>query len=136
MALRVLPRNRWRMVYWVPPTGRVELVDEDGHRTGEYATGWGEPISTRANVNPPQGFANGAPYGTATDYDLIIALDRDECAELGVEVGWRVWLDEPPTYPDPPAPQVPTDFSKSFMVERVSPSPHYVQVGIRTARGE
>lgn len=134
MALRVMPRNRWRRVFWVAPTGRTELLDEDGHRTGEYATGWAAPVATRANVNPPQGFANGAPYGTATDYDLIVALDRDECAELGVEVGWRVWLDEAPTMVG----GRPTDasFTDSYVVERVSPSPHYVQVGIRTARGE
>lgn len=135
MALRVLPRNRWREVFWVAPTGELtERVDDDGNRTGEYVQGWGEPVRMRLNVNPPQGFANGAPFGTATDYDLIIAMDRGECAELGVEVGWRVWLDDAPEA-DQSTGEI-SDFSKSFIVERVSPSPHYVQVGIRTARGE
>ena len=135
MALRVMPRNRWRDAWWVAPSGELtEVIDADGYRTGVWERGWGEPTHGRYNVNPPQGFANGAPYGTATDYDLIIAMDRDECAELGVEEGWRVWLDAEPTYEG----GRPTDaaFAKSYVVERVSPSPHYVQVGIRTARGE
>lgn len=135
--LRVMPRNRWREVWLVAPTGALtELVDADGYRTGEFVQGWERPVRIRANVNPPQGFANGAPFGTATDYDLIIAIDRDECAELGVEVGWRVWLDSAPEW-DMAAGR-PTDaaWEESFVVERVSPSPHYVQLGIRTARGE
>lgn len=134
MPLRVMPRNRWRRVFWVAPGAMEEVVDGDGYRTGEFVRGFGRPVEGRANVNPPQGFANGAPFGTATDYDLIVALDRDECAELGVQVGWRVWLDEPPRYEG----GRPTDesFADAYVVERVSPSPHYVQVGIRTARGE
>lgn len=133
--LRVMPRNRWREVYFVAPSGtRTEVRDEEGHRTGEYVQGWLDPVRMRLNVNPPQGLANGAPYGTATDYDLIIAMDRGECAELGVKPGWRVWLDEAPASDG----GRPTDaaFADSFVVERVSPSIHYVQVGIRTARGE
>ena len=133
--LRVMPRNRWRDVWMVAPIGTLtEVLDADGNRTGLYRQGWEQPVHGKWNVNPPQGFANGAPYGTATDYDLIIAMDRDECAELGVEVGWRVWLDEAPAYEG----GRPTDdaFKSSYVVERVSPSIHYVQVGIRTARGE
>lgn len=133
--LRVMPRNRWRDAWWVAPSGQMEeVLDGEGHRTGEYRQGWSGAVHGRYNVNPPQGFANGAPYGTATDYDLIVAMDRDECADLGVEVGWRVWLDEGPEYDA----GRPTDdaFKRSYLVERVSPSPHYVQVGIRTARGE
>lgn len=134
MPLRVMPRNRWRRVFWVAPGAMTELLDADGHRTGEYVREFAKPVETRANVNPPQGFANGAPFGTATDYDLVVAIDRDECADLGVEAGWRVWLDEPPEYDG----DRPTDgsFADAYVVERVSPSPHYVQVGIRTARGE
>lgn len=133
--LRVLPRNRWRVVWLVAPTWTLtEIVDGDGYRTGEFRQGWEVPVSVRANVNPPQGFANGAPFGTATDYDLIVALDRDECADLGIDVGWRVWLDDAPEWED----DRPADaaWESSYVVERVSPSPHYVQVGIRTARGE
>lgn len=133
--LRVMPRNRWREVWLVSATGElVEVLDGDGNRTGEYRQRWGQPVHGRWNVNPPQGFANGAPYGIATDYDLIIAMDRDECAGLGVEVGWRVWLDEGPEYDGGSITE--GSWKRAHIVERVSPSPHYVQIGIRTARGE
>lgn len=133
--LRVMPRNRWREVFFVATTGELEeALDGDGLRTGEYVPTYAEPVGMRLNVNPPQGFSNGAPYGTSTDYDLIIAMDRDEADDLGVEAGWRVWLDEEPEMVG----GRPTDaaFAKSFVVERVSPSIHYCQLGIRTARGE
>lgn len=135
--LRVMPRNRWRVVWLLAPTGELtEVVDEDGYRTGEFRQGWETPVRVKANVNPPQGLANGAPFGTATDYDLIIAIDRDECERLGVEVGWRVWLDDAPEWEWESGRPTDAAWERSFVVERVSPSPHYVQVGIRTARGE
>lgn len=127
--MRVLARNRWREVWFLPPTGElVELLDEDGYRTGEYMAKRGELIKLKANVAPPTGDATLSPFGTDTNYDLVVVLDSDE---LGVKEGWRAWFS-----PDLPEEQEEMDYSNSYIVKRVSPSEHYVAIGLEVARGQ
>ena len=84
-------------------------------------------IKLKANVAPPKGDATSSAFGTDTNYDLIMVLDSDE---VGIEEGWRVWLS--PKFPD----EQDIDYSDAYIVERVSPSEHYVAVGLSVARGQ
>lgn len=131
--MRVMHRNRWRQAWFYAPSGNLtEVIDGDGYRTGEWVETYNYSSTGTFNVAPPQGFANGAPFGWGATYDLILVANA---GELDVDVGWRVWL--APKGPNvPEGASQPDNFEDSYMVESVSPSRHYVAVALKTARGE
>lgn len=127
--MMVMERNRWRRAWWSTKT-LAPLYDGDGYETGESTVTWSEPVAFRCNAAPPKGDSVESAFGTDVRYDLVMVLNA---GELGIAEGDRLWLDpDEPSYDKGAIANV----SKSYRVERVSPSEHYVAYALSSAKGE
>ncbi len=126
--MRCLPANRRKM--WLSkPSGLTELLDEEGYGTGEYVSGWTEPVSLLINASTPSGACSAKPYGIFASYDLSLVADDNR---WGIEEGDRMWLRD-----DCPVLEDATDAAKgAYRVDRVSPSLNFVSFGLQKAEGE
>lgn len=111
------------------PTGLTEIVDEEGYGTGEYVSGWTDPVPLLINASTPSGACSAKPYGIFASYDLSLVADDNR---WGIEEGDRMWRrDDKPDLSDT------VDSAKgSYKVDRVSPSLNFVSIGLQRTEGE
>ena len=88
--MKGLERNKREFRYAVP-TGRKEpIVDKQGNLTGEYASGYSEPVVWRGNISAGSGEVEAAPFGSEITYDRIIVL----AGEIPpIDENCKVWFD-------------------------------------------
>lgn len=73
--MKCLRRNRVRF-WFCPFNSKVELLDEDGNRTGEYAVKYGAPVKVYGNVSAAHGEVQEEMFGRDLAYDKVIVLDK------------------------------------------------------------
>lgn len=74
--MKQLKRNKVRFYYAkLNSTERVEYIDPDGNRTGQYYPARMEPVEIWGNVSAPSGFANVEKFGSIVSYDINITLE-------------------------------------------------------------
>ena len=85
--MRSLERNKvpvWYALY----TGKEEILDEEGNKTGEYRNSYAPPIQIRIRVSPNKGEAQSEAFGMSLDYDCTMittdALPIDEFSILWI----------------------------------------------------
>lgn len=73
--MRCLNRNKapvWHAQY----SGQTEIIDELGHRTGQYRVKYGKPAKIMANVSAAKGESATRQFGNEESYDRVIVLDN------------------------------------------------------------
>lgn len=121
--MRCLERNKRRM--WLSKPTETEVVDEaTGLGTGEYVSGWSEPVPVRINAAPQTGDTSGSPFGNESGYALVLVADSNPC---GIAEGDVLWLRDGEPSVD--------DFADAYTVVRVSTSINYVAFGLERRQG-
>lgn len=92
--MRLLERNK-RTFYYCLYEGRVPIVDELGHETGEYKICYSEPIKMRGVISPASGKSQIEIFGRNENYDNIIIVDDTDCP---IDENSILFIDIPPTY--------------------------------------
>lgn len=90
--MRSMTRNK-RLFYYANYEGMVPVVDENGYKTGEYATAYTNPILSAGNVSPATGTTATQLFGEVEGYDKIIT--RSESLLSASELS-RLWVDRSP----------------------------------------
>ena len=68
-------RTFWYCLY----DGKVELEDEDGNVTGDYAVQYQDPVALRGNISTARGTVQDEVFGQDISYDRVIVLDDPDC---------------------------------------------------------
>lgn len=87
--MRTLDRNK-QYVYYATATGKNEIVDEDGYKTGQFTKTYTDIIATRQNVSAARGTAEVEQFGQNTNYSKT-AVTED--LSLNVNEKSVAWLD-------------------------------------------
>lgn len=90
--MRCLNRNKIALWY-APYIGKNEILDEDGHRTGQYAIEYGAPVRIKANVSAARGAAGTEQFGEDLSYDKVIVCENPR---LGIDEYSVLWVDTVP----------------------------------------
>lgn len=76
--MRLLERDM-KTFYYAPYSDRTMVYDDDGYPTGEYTTGYGEPVEKQGTVSVATGRASDQEFGSFIDYDYIIHIEDETC---------------------------------------------------------
>ncbi len=68
-------RTFWYCLY----DGKVELEDEDGNVTGDYAVQYQDPVALRGHISTARGTVQDEVFGQDISYDRVIILDDPNC---------------------------------------------------------
>ena len=90
--MRDLKRNR-QTFYYALYQGNENVVDSNGHKTGERRVSYSEPVKMHANVSPANGYANTAIFGKDLQYTKTIVTCEMECPITETSV---LWIDKEP----------------------------------------
>lgn len=89
--MRSLERNKITIFYALY-SSKIPVLDEFGNETGNYTSGFGNPVKLKINVAPNQGESSSNPFGTFSDYDRVLSTtDRLPIDEMSI-----VWTDVVP----------------------------------------
>lgn len=72
--MRVLKRNKKPFYYYIYKD-KVPIVDENGHKTGEYTLTYYPPVQCKGNISAGGGDAQVELFGTNISYSKVILLD-------------------------------------------------------------
>jgi len=90
--MKCLRRNRVPFWYCLFDS-KVELVDEDGNQTGEYAVIYKAPMKAMANVSAAHGEVQEEVFGRNLSYDKVIVMDDPDFPIVEDTV---LFVDKPP----------------------------------------
>ena len=87
--MRCLARNK-RPFWYARYSDRVEVVDEQGRRTGQYRVSYSKPVKVMGNISAAKGESGTRQFGDDESYDKVIVVADpntalDECSVLWVE---------------------------------------------------
>lgn len=91
--MRLMTRNL-SVIYYCLYEGRTPMTDANGHETGEYTVGYGEPVALRCNVSPATGYAQVEMFGNLESYDKVIITDDMTCP---IDENSVLFVDSTPT---------------------------------------
>lgn len=88
--MRCLLRNM-RDFHFAMYSGKNEITDEYGNKTGEYEVIYSNPIKCKGNISAAQGEVQSRQFGDSESYDKVIVLDNvnipiDEYSILWVDI--------------------------------------------------
>lgn len=69
--MRFMTKNK-QPFYYALYSGKEELKDDAGNRTGEYAITYAKPKLAYANISPATGSAAVEIFGTSTPYSRVL----------------------------------------------------------------
>lgn len=94
--MRSLERDKQNI--WVcRPTGKHEILDDEGYSTGEYVDTFSKPIKYRIGINPTIGDAKFSPYGTTQDLRREMTTTNKN---MQIAIGDYVYVDVVPKFDD------------------------------------
>ena len=138
--MRTLTKNKLKLkyslkqdrkpIYALDENGNkiIEYITEDGEiiykETGEYTSGWSEPVVFYANVAQSGGEAEAREFGlSVADYDATIVLQKNE---VPLKEGALIWLKSEVLYLNAEQGDI-DEKSADFTVLRVSESINFVK---------
>lgn len=88
--MRCLTRNK-RPFWYARYADRVEIVDEQGRRTGQYRVSYSKPVKVMGNISASKGESSTRQFGDDESYDKVIVIADphtaiDENSVLWVEI--------------------------------------------------
>lgn len=90
--MRDLEINK-RKIFYALYKGKVPVLDEDGYETGEYETGYSNPVSFFIRVSPSKGRTEAEIFGSVLDYDRALSTTDKK---FPIDEYSRLWLDSIP----------------------------------------
>lgn len=88
--MRSLERNK-QTVYYALYTGKTEILDADGNRTGQFIEGYSDPVKISVNVSAARGTADMEQFGIEVNYthtictnDMSLPIDTDSILWVGI----------------------------------------------------
>lgn len=91
--MRCLGKNK-RKFYFANYEGNIEIIDENGYRTGEYAPRYGFIDTMYGNISVGQGDTESRQFGSSILYDKVIVLDEPS---VNISEFSILWVDTEPT---------------------------------------
>lgn len=90
--MRSLNRNK-RTMWYALYSGKKELIDEYGNRTGQFVIEYEKPRMVEANISPASGETGIAQFGENERYDKVIVF-----ADTGIPINEYsvLWIDRIP----------------------------------------
>lgn len=90
--MRCLARNKQTFFYSLY-SGKIELKDEYGNKTGEYDIEYTKPIECNANISSAKGESETRQFGNELIYDKVIVIDNPH---IGIDEQSILWIDRLP----------------------------------------
>lgn len=90
--MRCLLRNM-RDFYFAVYTGKNEIEDEYGNKTGEYEVVYSNPTKCKGNISAAQGEVQSRQFGDSESYDKVIVLDD---VDIPLDEYSILWVDTSP----------------------------------------
>lgn len=120
--MRCMTRNQSKF-YYASYIGEIEISDEFGNGTGEYALNYENPLKIFGNISTAQGEMQSRQFGESESYDKVIVLgDRNTpINEYSI-----LWVDTLPHL----NPDGSTDTPHDYVVKKVARSLNGVAIAI------
>ena len=80
-------------IYYSTYGEKVEMLDEDGFKTGEFTTSYSEPVEMQAVISSSTGQSTIELFGNLTGYDRVITTDDTSCP---IDEKSKIWIDAKP----------------------------------------
>jgi hypothetical protein len=95
-------------IYYALYQNKVPILDEDGNETGEYETGYSNPVKFRIRVSPNKGDSSEQVFGKSLDYDRVMNTTekRFQVDEYSI-----LWVDKVPEIKEDGSTDTPHDFT-------------------------
>lgn len=93
--MEALKRNKVPFYYCTFESADVEIIDENGNRTGEKIVMYNAPVQMKANISPATGVSNTEQFGNLENYDKVIVTCDMECP---VDENSVLFIDKTPEY--------------------------------------
>jgi hypothetical protein len=91
--LRCLARNK-RPFWYARYADRVEIVDEQGRRTGQYRVSYSKPVKLMGNISAAKGESSTRQFGDDESYDKVIVISDPNTA---IDENSVLWVETEPT---------------------------------------
>lgn len=124
--MRCMARNKSKF-YYASYTGRTEIVDEYGNRTGEYEISYSNPTDYFGNISAAQGEVQSRQFGETESYDKVIVLDD---INAPIDEHTILWVDTLPELNEDGTAKTPYDYT----VKKIAKSLNGVSIAIRKVR--
>ena len=121
--MKGLERNKQEFRYAAPTGEKEPIVDKQGNLTGEYASGYSEPVTWKGNISAGSGDVEAAPFGSEITYDRIIVLDDPK---FPINESSILWIDTPPEIQEDGSTKDPHD----YIVKQVATSLNSVSIAV------
>lgn len=93
--MRCLNKNK-RTLSFKTYSGKTQITDSDGLRTGEYTKTYSSLYTTQMNISPASGVSSLEMFGNVTNYAKVAVTDDLACP-MGIDS--IVWIDKPTSGP-------------------------------------
>ena len=120
--MRCMTRNKTRF-YYASYIGNTEIIDKNGHSTGEYRMVYEKPIKTFGNVSAAQGEIQNRQFGESESYDKVIVLDDRNTPINEYSI---LWVDTLPHLNEDGT----TDTPHDYVVKKIARSLNGVSIAI------
>lgn len=91
--MRCLARNK-RPFWYARYADRVEIVDEQGRRTGQYRVSYSKPVKLMGNISAAKGESSTRQFGDDESYDKVIIISDPNTA---IDENSVLWVETEPT---------------------------------------
>lgn len=105
--MRCMTRNKSKF-YHASYIGEIELRDDYGNCTGEYALAYGKPTEIYGNISPARGEMQSEQFGESESYDKVIVLDD---RNTPINEYSRLWVDTTPLLNKDGSTDIPYDYT-------------------------
>lgn len=93
--MRNLARNK-QTIYYALYSGKTDIVDENGNKTGDKSVTYSTPVAIKVNVSASRGTADLEMFGINTNYSRTVVTDDTSCP---IKEDSILWVDKATTEP-------------------------------------
>lgn len=104
--MRSMERNK-QSIFYALYNDKTPILDDDGNETGDYTSGYSNPVPYKIRVSPNKGENSEQAFGKLLDYDRVLSTSDhgfpiDEFSVL--------WIDKAPDFKEDGSTDTPHDF--------------------------
>lgn len=105
--MRSLKRNQIK-IYYALFKSKIPILDEDNNETGDYESGYSNPVPFKIRVSPNKGESENNAFGKSLDYDRIMyTADKS----FPIDEFSILWIDSIPEIKEDGTTETPHDYS-------------------------
>jgi hypothetical protein len=120
--MRSLERNKIT-VYYALYIDRIPVLDEWGNETGQFQSGFSNPVKIKIRVSPNKGESQSQAFGLSLDYDRTM-LTTDS---LPIDEQSVLWIDTLPVIENDGSTATPFDYT----IKRVAKDINQFQYAVK-----